>query len=148
MIVGAASAVGEQVQVVEGRGRTLKADLVVVDGLARLYDCDEDTLCHVLGVFGRGVHVVTLASWSLASRTPSKNPSTSIIRHRPLALETRATFFASSIFQARESAMVNILQELTELQGSKWQLTLRPVANGGRREATSETCFHCTGRWC
>ena len=39
----------------------MTADLIVVDTLARLYDCPEDKmLCHVLAVIGRGASVATL----------------------------------------------------------------------------------------
>ena len=38
----------------------MTADLIVVDKLARLYDCPEDEmLCYVLVVIGRGASVVT-----------------------------------------------------------------------------------------
>ena len=41
--------------------RYMTADLIVVDKLARLYDCPEDEmLCYVLAVIGRGASVVTL----------------------------------------------------------------------------------------
>ena len=51
----------------------MTADLIVVDTLARLYDCQEDKmLCHVLAVIGRGASVVTLPAWNLAARNPNK----------------------------------------------------------------------------
>ena len=58
----------------------MTADLIVVDKLARLYDCPEDEmLCHVLAV-------VTLPAWKLAARNPNKVAPTSVIRHQPLAI--------------------------------------------------------------
>ena len=51
----------------------MTADLIVVDKLARLYDCPEDEmLCYVLAVIGRGASVVTLSTWNLAARNPNK----------------------------------------------------------------------------
>ena len=51
----------------------MTADLIVVDKLARLYDCAEDEmLCYVLVVIGRGASVVTLLAWNLAARNPNK----------------------------------------------------------------------------
>ena len=39
----------------------MTADLIVVDKLARLYDCPENKmLCHVFALIGRGASVVTL----------------------------------------------------------------------------------------
>ena len=37
--------------------------------------------------------------------------------------------------------MVNILQALTEIQGSKWQLKLRPLAKGEGEKATAKHEF-------
>ena len=65
----------------------MTADLIVVDTLARLYDCPEDKmLCHVLAVIGRGASVVTLPAWNLAARNPNKVAPTSVIRHQLLAI--------------------------------------------------------------
>ena len=65
----------------------MTADLIVVDTLARLYDCPEDKmLCHVLVVIGRGASVVTLPAWNLAARNPNKVAPTSVIRHQLLAI--------------------------------------------------------------
>ena len=65
----------------------MTADLIVVDKLARLYDCPEDEmLCYVLVVIGRGASVVTLRVWNLAARNPNKVAPTSVIRHQLLAI--------------------------------------------------------------
>ena len=70
----------------------MTADLIVVDKLARLYDCPEDEmLCYVLAVIGRGASVVTLPAWNLAARSPNKVASTSVTRHQPLAIQKRIT---------------------------------------------------------
>ena len=54
--LGVDSAIGEHIQAVSGRMRCMKADLIVVDNLARLYDCPEDEmLCYVLARSLRGI---------------------------------------------------------------------------------------------
>ena len=47
-----------------GGSRGLYADLAVVDDLSRLVDCSDDaTVNQVLSIAGRGVPVITRASW-------------------------------------------------------------------------------------
>ena len=47
-----------------GGFRCLQADLAVVDDLSRLVDCSDDaTVNQVLSIVGRGVPVITRASW-------------------------------------------------------------------------------------
>ena len=86
--VGSDSAAnGGPIEVRTCRMRCMKADLIVVDSLARLYDCAEDEmLCHVLVVIGRGASVVTLLARNLVARNPNKVVPTSVIRHQPLAI--------------------------------------------------------------
>ena len=75
--VGSDSAAnGGPIEVRTCRMRCMKADLIVVDSLARLYDCaDDEMLCHVRVVIGRGASVVTLATWNLAEKgTQTKLP--------------------------------------------------------------------------
>ena len=104
----------------------MKADLIVSESLARLYDCAEDEmLCHVLAVFGRGASVVTLSTWNLAARSPDKVPPTSVIRHRPLAIQKRVTFVADSAFQTREGSVIHVLEALVGLANSRWTLEKR-----------------------
>ena len=80
----------------------MTADLIVVDKFARLYDCPEDEmLCHVLVVIGRGASVVTLLARNLVARNPNKVVPTSVIRHQPLAIQKRVTFVADKNFQTR-----------------------------------------------
>ena len=67
------AAIGDHIQALSGRMRCMTADLIVVDKLVRLYDCLEDEmLCYVLVVIGRGASVVTLLAWNLAARNPNK----------------------------------------------------------------------------
>ena len=81
------AAIGDTFQALIGRMRCMTADLIVVDKLARLYDCPEDEmLCHVLVVIGRGASVVTLLARNLVARNPNKVVPTSVIRHQPLAI--------------------------------------------------------------
>ena len=89
----------------------MTADLIVVDTLARLYDCPEDEmLCYVLAVIGRGASVVTLLAWNLAARNPNKVAPTSVIRHRPLAIQKRVTFVVDLRFQACAGAVMHVLE--------------------------------------
>merc|ERR1712115_275218 len=61
----AGAAIGDHIQALSGRMRCMTADLIVVDKLARLYDWLEDEmLCYVLVVIGRGASVVTLLAWN------------------------------------------------------------------------------------
>ena len=74
-----------------GGCRGQEADLAVVDDLSRLHDCPDDTsrtLHQVLAIVARGLPVITSASWNLARGDPEGVPKESIIRHRPLAMET------------------------------------------------------------
>ena len=88
-----------------------KAELIVVESLARLYDCAEDEmLCHVLVVIGRGASVVTLPTWNLAARNPNNVAPTRVIRHRPLAIQKRVTFVVDLQFQARAGAVMHVLE--------------------------------------
>ena len=101
----------------------MTADLLVVDTLARLYDCPEDKmLCHVLVVIGRGASVVALPAWNLAARNPNKVAPTRVIRHRPLAIQKRVTFVVDLQFQARAGAVVHVLEALVGLANSRWKL--------------------------
>ena len=121
--LGVDSAIGEHTS----RMRCMKADLIVVDNLARLYDCpDDNMLCHVLAVIGRGASVVTLCTWNLAARNPKNVAPTSVIRHRPLAIEKRVTFVADTDFQTREGAVIHVLEALVRLAGSRWTLEKKP----------------------
>ena len=86
-------------------------DLIVVEKLACLYDCAEDEmLCHVLVVIGRGASVVTLPTWNLAARNPNNVAPTRVIRHRPLAIQKRVTFVVDLQFQARAGAVMHVLE--------------------------------------
>ena len=91
--------------------RCMKADLIVVESLARLYDCAVDEmLCHVLAVIGRGASVVTLPTWNLAARNPNNVAPTRVIRHRPLAIQKRVTFVVDLRFQACAGAVMHVLE--------------------------------------
>ena len=102
--VGSDSAAnGGPIEVRTCRMRCMKADLIVVESLARLYDCD------VLVVIGRGASVVTLPTWNLAARNPNNVAPTRVIRHRPLAIQKRVTFVVDVQFQARAGAVMHVL---------------------------------------
>ena len=103
--VGSDSAAnGEPIEVRTCRMRCMKADLIVVESLARLYDCD------VFVVIGRGASVVTLPTWNLAARNPNNVAPTRVIRHRPLAIQKRVTFVVDLQFQARAGAVMHVLE--------------------------------------
>ena len=95
---------GEHIEVLTCRMRCMKADLIVVESLARLYDCD------VLVVIGRGASVVTLPTWNLAARNPNNVAPTRVIRHRPLAIQKRVTVVVDLQFQARAGAVMHVLE--------------------------------------
>ena len=114
----------------------MKADLIVVESLARLYDCD------VLVVIGRGASVVTFPTWNLAARNPNNVAPTSVIRHRPLAIEKRVTFVADKDFQTREGAVIHVLEALVGLANSRWTLQKRPAIGDRADEAAKTTPTH------
>ena len=130
----------------------MTADLIVVDKLARLYDCPEDEmLCHVLVVIGRGASVVTLPAWNLAARNPNKVAPTSVIRHRPLALQKRVTSVADKNFQTRYGAVIHVLEALVGLANSRWNLQKRQTIDTAEeaRKTTPKhefVCLHDVGR--
>ena len=119
----------------------MTADLIVVDTLARLYDCPEDDmLCHVLAVIGRGAPVVTLSTWNLAARDPKKVAPTSVIRHRPLAIQKRVTFVVDLQFQTRAATVMHVLEALVGLANSRWKLQKKRAdhrhSRGGQKDNT------------
>ena len=122
--VGSDSAAnGEPIEVRTCRMRCMNADLIVVENLACLYDCAEDEmLCHVLVVIGRGASVVTLPAWNLAARNPNKVAPTSVIRHQPLAIQKRVTFVSDKNSQTRYGAVIQLLEALVGLANSIWKL--------------------------
>ena len=108
----------------------MTADLIVVESLVRLYDCPEDDmLCHVLAVIGRGAPVVTLSTWNLAARDPNKVAPTSVIRHRPLAIQKRVTFVVDLKFQTREGGVMHVLEARVGLADSRWKLRKTDTIN-------------------
>ena len=120
---------------VQGPRRSLRADVVVVDDLTRLQVCsdsDEATVNQVLAIVGRGLPVVTRASWCLAMGDPTRVPKESIIRHRPLAMETKMEFTISPHFRARSGNIAQTLQTLTTMPGSKWKLAPAGAAGPNR----------------
>jgi len=119
---------------VTGRKRTLLADLAVVDDLSRLHDCPDDgNVVQALAIVGRGLPVVTSASWSLARGDPERVPKESVIRHRPLAMETKCVFLYDAHFQARSWNLLDTLTELSKIPGSKWKV--RSSAVGEAKES-------------
>ena len=120
----------------------MKADLIVVERLARLCDCAEDEmLCHVLAVIGRGASVVTLPTWNLAARNPNNVAPTRVIRHRPLAIQKRVTFVVDLQFQARAGAVMHVLEALVGLANSRWKLQKRETIDTAE-EARKTTPKH------
>ena len=141
--LGVDSAIGEHIAELSGRMRCMKADLIVVDNLACLYDCpDDDMLCHAFAVFGRGASVVTLSTWNLAARSPDKVHATSVIRHRPLAIQKRVTFVADSAFQTRQGEVIRVLEALAGLAKSRWTLQKSSTTVSVSEEAHKTTPKH------
>ena len=85
-------------------------------------DTSEQTLSQVLVLVGRGVPVVTSASWCLALGDPNAVPAESVIRHRPLAMEKQMKFVYNRHFAARKGLIVSALEKLAGLTGSKWKV--------------------------
>ena len=129
-----------------GATRTWKAQLAVVDDLTRLHmgpDTSEQTMSHVLVLFGRGVPVVTSASWELARGDPHAVPKESVIRHRPLAIEKTIKFVYTPHFAARKGLIVRALERLATLPGSKWKVSAAPAgaAAAGAAAAVGAGCL-------
>ena len=117
--VSADTAVG--VHEVTGGKRTLRADLVVVDSLSRVFECAEDgAVLQVMALVGRGLPVITKASWVLAGGDPSRVPKESVLRYRPLAMEAKCVFEYDAHCAAREPSLVHTLKELSAMPGSTW----------------------------
>ena len=94
-------------QEVVGRQRCREVDLAVVDDLSRLCDClDSPSLLHVIGIIGRGVPVITAASWVLAKGDLSLVPKESVVRHQPLVVKKKVVFEYDSHFKSREDYLL------------------------------------------
>ena len=108
---------------VTGLRRGLEADLAVVDDLSRLHKCPDDaSFPPVLAIVARGLPVITSASWDLARGDPECVPKESVIRHRPLAMETKCIFECSELFAARSKNLFNLLTSLSKLENSTWKV--------------------------
>ena len=84
-----------------------------MEDLARLHDYSASaSVSHILAIVARGLPVVTLASWRLAQGDPALVPPQSIIRHRPLAMETKHVWEYDAMFQAREANLAYVIGEL------------------------------------
>ena len=117
-----------------GTNRCLRADLAVVDDLSRLFDCpDEATINHVLGIVGRGLPVITHASWALARGDPARVPKESVIRHVSLIENTKIVFVHDDHFQARAWNLLSNLKELSKLPSSKWKVRSSSASAVGER---------------
>ena len=104
-----------------GTNRCLRADLAVVDDLSRIFDCPDDaTINQVLGIVGRGVPVITRASWVLAGGGPEHVPKEIVNRHVSLVEKTKIVFVHDDHFQARAGNLLGSLKELSNLPKSKW----------------------------
>ena len=106
-----------------GGFRCLQADLAVVDDLSRLVDFSDDaTVNQVLSIAGRGVPVITRASWVLANGDIERVPKESVIRHVRLIGRHKVCFEYNDHFQARQQNIVNSLKALSRLPNSKWKV--------------------------
>ena len=117
-----------------GPDRSLKAGLVVVDDLGRLFDCpDDSSVNQVFAIVARGVPVITLSSWRLARGQIKAIPRASVTRHVSLAVTTKFIFEYDSVFQSRYQLLLNTMKECLKLPGCKWKV--RPLAkNSAVRE--------------
>ena len=108
---------------VVGAYRGLEADLAVVDDLSRLHKCPDDaSFPPVLAIVARGLPVITSASWDLAQGDPGRVPKESILRHRPLAMETKFIFEHNEHFAARSGILLNVLKSLSEKPENTWKV--------------------------
>ena len=93
-----------------GRSKCLQADLVVVEDLARLHDYSESAnVKNMFAIEARGLPVVTLASWRLVEGDPALVAPQSIIRHRPLVMETKRVWQYDDVFQAQNGALAHMV---------------------------------------
>ena len=99
------------------------ADLAVVEDLGRLHDSPDDaTVNQVLAIVGRGLPVVTHASWSLARGDPACVPKESVIRHLSLATTIPCVFEYDVHFKARSMNLLSTLTALSQLPKSRWKV--------------------------
>ena len=106
-----------------GRSRCMLPDVAVVEDLGRLHDSPDDaTVNQVLAIVGRGLPVVTHASWSLARGTPACVPKESAIRHLSLATTVPCVFEYDVHFKARSMNLLNTLTALSQLPKSTWKV--------------------------
>ena len=89
----------------------------------RLFDCPDDAIFNqLLSIVGRGVPVVTRASWVLAKGNPEHIPKESVIRHVPLVEKEKVVFVYEAHFKARAGNLVESLKDLSKLR--TWSLGL------------------------
>ena len=132
-----------------GKLRFMTADLAVVENLELLCSCslDDSLLHHVLAIVGRGLPVVTKATWLRAQGDPGKIPEGSVVFHRPLAMITTHTFAYTDHFRARAANVVETLRSLAALPKCKWVVEPltddRPLAmiNANLIQLTDEDCL-------
>ena len=72
----------------------------------RLFDCPDDAIFNqLLSIVGRGVPVVTRASWVLAKGNPEHIPKESVIRHVPLVEKEKVVFVHEGFVQVTRKQM-------------------------------------------
>ena len=74
----------------------------------------------MLAIVGRGLPVVTKATWFLAQGDPAKIPEGSVVFHRPLAMITAHSFAYTAHFRARAGNVVETLKTLAALPKCRW----------------------------
>ena len=105
-----------------------------MDDLSRIFDCPDDaTINQVLGIVGRGVPVITHASWFLTRGDPEHVPKESVIRHVSLVEKMKIVFVHDDHFQARAGNLLGNLKELSKLPKSKWKVRSSSVSAVGER---------------
>ena len=73
----------------------------------------------MLAIVGRGLPVVTKATWFLAQGDPAKIPEGSVVFHRPLAMIT-ASFAYTDDFRARAGNVMETLTSLAAVPKCRW----------------------------
>ena len=107
---------------VDGTNRCRCVDVAVVDDFRRLCDCsDLASLHHVLAISGRGVPVITRASWVLATGDFEMVPKESVLRHVPLVAKKKVVFEYDEYFKARTGFILEVLVWLSKQTKSIWE---------------------------
>ena len=92
---------------------------------------DAATVNQTLAIFGRGVPVITRASWVMARGDPECVPAQSVMRYVPLVGAKKVVFKYDEHFRVRSEIVFSSLKELSTLPKSKWEIRSASVSAVG-----------------